>query len=99
MLINSEKLKSLRIAKRITQCELSKSAGVTQGMISQIELGCRNVSIDTMAQIANILGCSIDELSKDGEPTSFTKLVRNCKLLTEKQIDIINSVVVQLINH
>lgn len=97
MKINSKKLKTLRNNKKITQVELSSSVGVTQGMISQIEQGTRNVSMDIMEQLAKILGCSVDELSKDGEPTPFVRLVRNCKSLTEKQINAVNHVVCALI--
>ena len=97
MKINSDKIKSLRKAKKITQADLSQAVGVTQGMISQIEQGIRNVSMGTMEQLAKILGCSVDELSKDGEPTPFVQLIRNCKGLTEKQINAVNHVVCALI--
>jgi len=97
MKINSDKIKALRKAKKISQSELSKAVGVTQGMISQIEQGTRNVSADTIEQLAKILGCSVDELSKDGEPTPFVRLVRNCKSLTESQIIAVNHVVCALI--
>jgi transcriptional regulator with XRE-family HTH domain len=97
MKINSEKIKALRKSKSLTQADISSAVGVTQGMISQIEQGTRNVSMDTMEQLAKILGCSVDELSKDGEPTPFVRLVRNCKGLTEKQINAVNHVVCALI--
>lgn len=97
MKINSDKIKALRKAKKISQAELSSAVGVTQGMISQIEQGTRNVNMDTMEKIAKILGCSVDELSKDGEPTPFVRLVRNCKSLTEAQINAVNHVVCALI--
>jgi transcriptional regulator with XRE-family HTH domain len=96
MKIDSEKLRNLRISKKITQVELAAVAGVTQGMISQIEQGTRNVNMDTMENIAKLLGCTVEELSENGAPTPFVALVRNCKGLTETQIEVVNNVVLAL---
>ncbi len=55
-------IRQIREQKGITQAELAEKAGITQAMMCQIERGTKNPSLQVGNEIANLLGCSIDEL-------------------------------------
>ncbi len=61
----SERVKSIRESKGIKQCELADGVGVTQAMISQIEKGIRNPSLQVGYEIARVLECSIEDFFED----------------------------------
>lgn len=56
------KIEKLRKENRLTQEELAARLGVTQGAVSQWEKGTAAPSIDKLPQMAEILGCTVDEL-------------------------------------
>ena len=56
------KVKEFREKKKMNQVELAKAVGVSPPMINQIERGTRNPSIQTGYLIAEVLGCSIEDL-------------------------------------
>lgn len=49
----------------MTQVELAKIVGLTQGAISMIESGDRQPSLNIMLRIASALGCTVEELTAD----------------------------------
>jgi len=49
-------LKQARIAKRMTQDELNEASGVSQRLISAIELGKSTPTIPTLERLARALG-------------------------------------------
>lgn len=49
--------------ENITQIELSRRTGLSQGLISQYISGKANPTLHNVYKIARALGCSIDELS------------------------------------
>lgn len=49
-------LKNLRQAKRLSQTELAEKVGCSQGMISKIEKGDANPTLDLIEAIADALG-------------------------------------------
>lgn len=53
----------------MTQEELAKAVGITQGAVSQWELGLTHPSIRYLKLIANVLEITLDELV-DGELAS-----------------------------
>lgn len=57
-------LKKIRIDKKLSQEDLAFMAKTTSKCISDIELGKRNVKIDTLSRIANALGINLSELVK-----------------------------------
>jgi transcriptional regulator with XRE-family HTH domain len=57
----------------ITQAFLSKSIGVAQGFISEIENGTKTGDVQTLAAIARILAVSLDDLVIPKPVKSFKK--------------------------
>ena len=57
-----EELKRLRCARGLTQAGLAKSVSVTQSLIAQWERGAAMPSATKLPLLADVLGCSIDEL-------------------------------------
>src|SRR5258708_27421006 len=56
----------------VTQEALSKSIGVAQGFISEIENGAKTGDVQTLAAIARVLAISLDDLVIT-QPTRFAK--------------------------
>lgn len=57
-------LKRLRLKKKLSQGDLSKSLGVDRAYISNIENGRMNPTLSTLEKIAGALGISSSELLK-----------------------------------
>ncbi len=57
-------IKNIRIKKGLTQEELSISAGMDRGYISNIEQGKRNISVTCLEKIAIALEIDISDLFK-----------------------------------
>lgn len=55
-------IKRLRIEKNITQVELAEHIGITQSMLCQIERGTKAVSLALGKEIAEYLGCCVEDL-------------------------------------
>lgn len=60
-------LKSARDAQGLTQRELAARAGVSAGLIGQIETGRTRPSVSTLLDIAGVLGLSLDALFRPHE--------------------------------
>ena len=61
-----------RIAAGLSQRQLSRLVGVQQNTISQYEKGKREPSLEVLIKLADIFGCTIDELVR-GEKNERTK--------------------------
>ena len=61
------KIKSLRIARNLTQQELADRMGVARQMVSKWELGGRNLYAKQLVQLADALGVSLDYFSTKSE--------------------------------
>lgn len=72
----SERLRTARIDKGMTQIDLAKKSGVSQSTISDIERG-RNESSKELPDLARALGCSIDYLAgaKPQKPTDHQEMI------------------------
>lgn len=57
-----ERLKTLRIEKGYTQCQLSKRAGITQYQLSVYERNGLQPSLSTLEWLCEALGVSATEL-------------------------------------
>ena len=55
LILLGEQLKAARLAKTWTQKELAERAGISISMVSAVERGQRNVTIETLAAIATAL--------------------------------------------
>lgn len=60
-------LKALREKRHISQIELSKILGVSQGAVSQWENGQSMPRAEMLPKIAKVLGCTVDELLEQEE--------------------------------
>jgi transcriptional regulator with XRE-family HTH domain len=59
MSIVGEKLKKTRLHHGLTQVELADMAGVSPGLIAQIESGTVQASLDTLTRLSQVLGVSV----------------------------------------
>lgn len=59
------RIQKLRMEKGWTQEELAEKVGTSQKHLSQIEIGCHSMKVDTIAAIAKYLGVSVDYLIAD----------------------------------
>ena len=62
------RIKELRQQKGFTQIQFSAMMGVQHNTVSQWETGCRNPSSSILPHLADILGCTIDELYEHDLP-------------------------------
>ena len=60
-----ENIKTHRVRKGLTQCELAEKVGVTFGMIRRIEKGTKQPSLSNLYEIASVLETTPCELLKD----------------------------------
>lgn len=61
-----KKVKSLRLKQGVSQEEFSAKAGLHRTYISQLELGLRNPTFNTLNKIAKALDVAAKELLHDG---------------------------------
>lgn len=59
-----ENIRRIRKAAGLKQAYLAEQVEVTTAMISQIERGTRNPSLQLGAEIARVLNCSLESLLK-----------------------------------
>lgn len=57
-----ENLKRIRENKGVTQADLARELGINRSMLSQIERGTKTLSLPLAKEIADILGCRIEDL-------------------------------------
>lgn len=57
-----QNLKEARQLKGITQEQLAKMLGITQGAVAQWENGLTHPSFDMLPKVAEALGMTVDEL-------------------------------------
>lgn len=60
-----ETIKDMRQRKEWTQRELAERVGIGQSMIAQIERGTKTVTMPLGKQIAEVFGCTLDDLFND----------------------------------
>lgn len=60
-------ISTAREKAKMTQEELAKRINVTQGAVAQWESGRTRPRSDTLVRLADILGCTVDELLRGGE--------------------------------
>jgi len=51
-----------RRARRLTQVELAEAVGISSNYLSQIERGCKSISLDKLLKISDELGIDVKSL-------------------------------------
>jgi transcriptional regulator with XRE-family HTH domain len=62
-----KRIKRLRLANDLTQDELALRADLTKGFISLLERDHTSISIEALAQVLEVVGCSMSDFFKDME--------------------------------
>lgn len=75
-----EKIKELREKKKMDAKTLAQTTGIDAANLCRIEQGRYSVGLNTLAKIANALGCKIDLVPDDGEDNKNEKLLNIIKL-------------------
>ncbi len=57
-------ISEIRKKKGLSQTQIAERCGMHQGHIARVELGKYSVGLDTLANIAEALGCKIDITEK-----------------------------------
>ena len=65
MMSIGEIIKEMRQRKDWTQRELAEKIGINQSMVAQIERGTKTVTLPLGKQIAEVFGCTLDDLFND----------------------------------
>jgi transcriptional regulator with XRE-family HTH domain len=61
------KISDAREMRGFTQMDLAKRMGVTQGAVSQWETGTSLPRADLLPKLADVLGCTVDELLRPAD--------------------------------
>ncbi len=77
------KLSNIRKLKEMSQKELALKAGVSPGLIAQLESGKANASLKTLSKLADVLGVSVcylilDREDVDGTIAAISPELREC---------------------
>ena len=80
----SERIKSFRKARRFSQDELSRIAGISKGMLVELEKGSANPSIAILCKLATALGLSVaDIVNISSTPLSYVIDKKDISVLWE----------------
>jgi transcriptional regulator with XRE-family HTH domain len=60
-----ERIKNLRNQKKISQEDLANRAGMARGFVSGVETGKRNITVETLGKILEVLGVSYNYFFND----------------------------------
>jgi transcriptional regulator with XRE-family HTH domain len=61
----ADNLRLMRVMRRLPQTALAEEAGVTQALVSAIERGRANPTLDSLERLALVLGVRIGELFEE----------------------------------
>ena len=61
------RIAALRMARGLSQQQLADIAGLAQQNLARVETGRYSSRLDTLAVIAEALGCQLEFIIKDGE--------------------------------
>ena len=62
-----QSIKTAREALGMTQSELAELLGITQGAVAQWENGLTHPAFERLAQVAEVLGITVDEIASTGQ--------------------------------
>lgn len=72
-----KKIKTLRMASDLTQAELADRADLTKGFISQFENDQCSISVDSLTDLLDALGVSLQDFFTDESDTSVVFALKN----------------------
>ena len=84
-------IKKIRRNRNLTQEKLSEQVGISPVFLSQIENASRKPSLETVANIANSLNVTIDELITNQSSCKQLKSMTNINFTTE-QLNVISRI-------
>jgi len=70
----ANRIKKVRMRKKITQKELAQRLGMSQPAVSQLEYPDHRPSMETYERVAEVLGCTVEALLAWGEQLMFEHL-------------------------
>ena len=79
-------IKDIRIRKGLTQAEVAAAIGVSSVVYSRYETGSRQPSVDTLVQMADLFGVTVDYLlgRQDIEDSSLSDYEINLLIASRK---------------
>jgi transcriptional regulator with XRE-family HTH domain len=80
------RMKDMRNEAGLTQVEVGKRMGTTQGRVTTIECGA-SVRPETAERVARAIGCSVEDLVEPREPVITLKM----RDLTDEQIAVLTA--------
>lgn len=105
----SEQLKKLRQMRNLTQSELATLAGLSQGAVSSIERGDRDISIATLTRLCDALGITLLDFFATDETDKMQSIMHlnpfennilsTLRRLSAKDRNIINALISSLRDH
>lgn len=60
------KLKSIRLSKKLTQSEIAKKMGVSKTTVLNYEMGTRKIPLSYLVQFSKLFNVSVDEILGTG---------------------------------
>lgn len=89
-----ERIRRQRVSNKMTQENLAEKANISVSFLGQIERGDRKPSLETVVNIANSLGVTVDQLLSDSYKIAPKSLVDELAFLVrEKSEDEIRTVI------
>lgn len=80
-----ERIRKQRISNKMTQENLAEKANISVSFLGQIERGDRKPSLETVVNIANSLGVTVDQLLSDSYKIAPKSLVDELAFLVREK--------------
>ena len=78
-----ERIKTIRLGKNISQALAAEGIGVSQSLLSNIESGRCNVTLDNLIKLHDVLNCPMHDFFVDLDGEYDKKLPEGCFSLEE----------------
>ncbi|OEH55234.1 hypothetical protein AQ616_09330 [Oceanobacillus sp. E9] len=88
-----ERIKEKRKLKKMTQKELGSKIGVKNNTISQYEKGISSPDHNKLFEIAQVLGCNVDDLFPEKQHNELDKALKLANSLQVKDVEFLNSLI------
>src|SRR5215475_13066813 len=78
-----QRLRAIRLLRRLTLREVADAAGVSESFVSQLERGRSSASVATLQRLVGALGIEISDLFDETPPSAPRVLRREARQLLE----------------